>query len=92
MPCLRGLRSITQKLSQLQQPDEAISLARAIWRSLQLLPTLQTSWSCGPFYSIMLHQVGLQCLITLLTLLALLGCGCASISVTVLHHDTAPEL
>ncbi|KAL3144110.1 hypothetical protein ABBQ32_003901 [Trebouxia sp. C0010 RCD-2024] len=46
-----------QKLSQLQQPDEAISLARAIWRSLQLLPTLQTSWSCGPFYSIMLHQV-----------------------------------
>ena len=56
-----------QQLSQLQQPGEATLLARAVWRSLQLLPALQTSWSCGPFYSIMLHQVravtypGLQC-------------------------------
>ena len=91
MPCLRGLHSIILKLSQLQQPDDAVALARAIWRSLQLLPALQTSWTCGPFYSIMLHQVGAQCPHHFLHLLAVLGFGRSNKSVTVRCHDAAPS-
>ena len=61
LPHLRQLQSVTEGLAQLQQPDEATTLARAIWRSLQLLPALQTSWSSGSFYSLMFHQVGMLC-------------------------------
>ena len=69
LPHLRALQPVIQKLSQLQQPVEAIPLARAVWRSLHLLPTLATSWSAGPFYSLMLHPVSASCPLPTLTYL-----------------------
>ncbi len=57
LPYFTGSQTVLQQLSQLDEPEQAILMARAVWRSLQLLPALKTSWSCSLLYSIMLHKV-----------------------------------
>ena len=57
LPYFTGSQTVLQQLSQLDEPEQAILMARAVWRSLQLLPALKTCWSCSLLYSIMLHKV-----------------------------------
>ena len=65
LPCCRTLvshiaaksQSALQQLSALNEPKQAIALVRATWRLLQLLPSLQTSWTAASLYSTMLHKV-----------------------------------
>ncbi|KAL0049173.1 hypothetical protein WJX82_008148 [Trebouxia sp. C0006] len=57
LPYFTGSQTALQQLWQLDEPEQAILMARAVWRSLQLLPALRTSWSCSLLYSIMLHKV-----------------------------------
>ncbi|KAL0028971.1 hypothetical protein WJX77_009058 [Trebouxia sp. C0004] len=57
LPYFTGSQTVLQQLSPLDEPELAILMARAVWRSLQLLPALKTCWSCSVLYSIMLHKV-----------------------------------
>lgn len=67
MPFFTTSQAVVQQLLQPAEPEQGISLARAVWRALQLLPVLHTSWSAAPLYSVILHKVLAGSQISLIT-------------------------